>query len=208
MNLNQYKTIILDCDGVIFDSNSLKLNAFREALSEFDKSVVDNFIEYFQNNFGTSRYNLTKVFITEFLNIKFDENIYNRILNKYGENCKYLYKEAMYTKSLLVFLDKYKNKKMYIASGSDQEELREVFISRNLNGYFIDIFGSPVKKSVLVNNIMSINENAVMIGDAKSDMNAAKDNGIDFIFMSKYSTNKEMKQDKNLLSINNLEDLL
>ena len=40
MKLNNYDTIILDCDGVIFDSNNLKLNAMRKALNEFDEKIV------------------------------------------------------------------------------------------------------------------------------------------------------------------------
>ena len=43
INIQKYETIILDCDGVIFDSNNLKLDAFRDALCEFDPLIVDNF---------------------------------------------------------------------------------------------------------------------------------------------------------------------
>ena len=47
-----------------------------------------------------------------------------------------------------------------------------------------------------------------MIGDAKSDMLASKDNGIDFIFMKDFSTSQEMKEDAGLITIDNLGDLL
>jgi phosphoglycolate phosphatase-like HAD superfamily hydrolase len=47
-----------------------------------------------------------------------------------------------------------------------------------------------------------------MIGDAMSDMLAAKESSIDFIFMSDYSTSDEMKQDKSLKTIKNLGDLI
>ena len=76
MNLEKYEIIILDCDGVIFDSNHLKLDAFRDALSKFHKDTVDDFIKYFKNNFGTSRHHLIKVFIGEFLKQEFDEKLY------------------------------------------------------------------------------------------------------------------------------------
>ena len=47
-----------------------------------------------------------------------------------------------------------------------------------------------------------------MIGDAKSDILAANESKIDFIFMSDYSTSEELKKDKSLSSIENLGDLI
>jgi len=208
MNLENYETIILDCDGVIFDSNNLKLDAFRDALDNFDKNLVEEFIEYFKNNFGTSRYYLAKVFIEEFLKQDFDEKLYQNILKKYSQNCIMLYEKSNITKDFLNFIEKYKNKQFYVASGSDQEELREVFKQRGLNNYFKAIYGSPKKKSEIVQNIVKDNKNSVMIGDAMSDMNAAKGSEIDFIFMREYSTNEYMKNNKEIISINNLGDLI
>jgi HAD superfamily hydrolase (TIGR01549 family) len=208
MKLDAYETIILDCDGVIFDSNNLKLDAFRDALNEFDKKVVEDFIEYFKNNFGTSRYHLAKVFIEEFLKQDFDEELYQSILKIYSKNCVNLYEKAEITNNFLDFIETYKNKIFFVASGSDQEELRVVFKNRELDIYFIDIFGSPTKKIDIVKSIVSTNNNAVMIGDAKSDMFAAQNSKIDFIFMNEYSTNSNMKKDSSLNSIKNLGDLI
>jgi HAD superfamily hydrolase (TIGR01549 family) len=207
MHINNYKTIILDCDGVIFDSNNLKIDAFRDALNEFDVVIVDAFIKYFKNNFGTSRYHLLRVFIEVFLKQDFDEKVYRDMLARYGQNCVILYDKSELTKYLLKFLNKYSDKNIFVASGSDQEELRVVFKNRNLDKYFVGIFGSPTKKSELVKNIVSKNKNTVMIGDAKSDMLSAQNNKIDFIFMSEYSTNSDMKKDSSLNSIRNLGDL-
>jgi HAD superfamily hydrolase (TIGR01549 family) len=208
MKLDKYETIILDCDGVIFDSNNLKLDAFRDALNNFDKNLVEDFIEYFRNNFGTSRYHLVKVFIEEFLKQDFDEKLYQDILIKYSQNCVVLYEKSDMTKEFLKFIEIYKNKKLFVASGSDQEELRTVFKNRDIYKYFISIFGSPRKKFDIITDIVSSNKNGVMIGDAMSDMLAAKESSIDFIFMSDYSTSDEMKQDKSLKTIKNLGDLI
>jgi len=208
MNLNRYDTIILDCDGVIFDSNSLKLEAFRDILDDYDETIVDDFIEYFKNNFGTSRYNLAKVFIEDFLKQEFDDNLYKEILEKYSQKCVLLYEKADITTSLMQFIEKYKAKKLFVASGSDQEQLRSVFQNRDLKKYFIDIFGSPIKKTEIVKDIVKENKNAIMIGDAKSDMIAAQESEIKFIFMSDYSVSEAMKKNKSLNSINNLGDLI
>ena len=96
MNLNNYSTIILDCDGVIFDSNYLKIDAFRGALSVFDQEIVEEFICYVKVNFGTSRFYLIKVFLKDFLKIEFSEDLYQNILNAYSKNCVSLYGEKYY----------------------------------------------------------------------------------------------------------------
>jgi len=208
MNLNNYDTVILDCDGVIFDSNYLKMDAFRDALNRYDQEIVEDFINYFKNNFGTSRYHLAKVFIKDFLKIEFSEKLYKNILDQYSKNCVLLYKKSDFTKNLLEFILEYKDKKLFVASGSAQDELREVFKNRDLRKYFIEIFGSPNKKSEIVKEIVDIYPNSIMIGDAKSDMLASQENSIDFIFMKDYSTNVNMKKDNTLRSINNLGDLI
>lgn len=208
MNLDTYETIILDCDGVILDSNYLKLDAFRDALSEFDGLVVEKFIDYFKNNFGTSRYHLIKVFIVDFLKQEFDADLYHKIINKYSRHCVVLYQKANLTKDFLKFIERYKNKNIFVASGSAQEELREVFRNRDMDKYFIDVFGSPTKKTEIVKNIITTYKNAVMIGDSKSDMLAAKESNVDFIFMKKYCTNENMNKIKDLWCINSLGDLI
>ena len=212
MRVDEYDVIILDCDGVIFNSNSLKIDAFRRVLSQYSTRKVEDFINYFKNNFGTSRYSLVKVFIEYFLKEEFDEIKYNDILKRYGQECVGLYKDAEFTDHLIEFLDKYKykNQYLYVASGGDDSELKSVFIQRNIAQYFKGIYGSPVKKTEIVRSICNQNSNkrVLMIGDAKSDMLASKDNGIDFIFMKDFSTSQEMKEDAGLITIDNLGDLL
>ena len=78
------------------------------------------------------------------------------------------------------------NGKKYIASGSEQEELRGWCFFKK--GVWISIlmgfFGSPTGKAKLVENILKKERscNAVMFGDAESDMLSAQKNHIDFVF--------------------------
>ncbi len=210
MKLNKYEIIILDCDGVIFDSNYLKIDAFAKTFEEleFEKKDVETFRNYMKDNFGISRYEFAKYFIKDILGKYFDKILYENILKLYSQKVYELYLTAEFTKNLIKFLQYYQNKNLYIASGSDQKELRDIFKQKDLQSYFKGVFGSPKKKSNIVKDIVSANKNTIMIGDAQSDMLAAKENDIDFIFMSSYSTSDTMKQDISLTSIKNLGDLI
>lgn len=214
MQLDSYDVIILDCDGVIFDSNLLKVEAFKQALSHYDSDIVESFSQYFKNNFGTSRYHLARVFIEEFLNQNFEEELYQKILKDYGDSCVLLYNESDFTNKFMEFLHFYKNKKFYIASGGDENELKEVFKKKNIHHFFEEILGSPRKKSDLVSEVLmkNLENKIIMIGDAKSDWLASEVNKIDFIYMSQYSlVNKTMRvlsQENNFKTINNLGELI
>ena len=54
-----------------------------------------------------------------------------------------------------------------------------------MSDYFISIYGSPEKKSSVVNRIINendlVNNETVFFGDAMSDYKAAKDNNINFM---------------------------
>jgi len=210
MNINKYNTIILDCDGVIFDSNFLKIEAFSKTYDElgFGKTQIDKFINFMKNNFGISRYKFAEYFITEILKKDFDKILYENIIDLYSKKSYELYFEAKFTKYLLKFIDVYKDKNLFIASGGDEKELNEIFRLRKIDKYFKVIYGSPKKKSKIVKDIVKKYKNSLMIGDAKSDMLAAREAEIDFIFMKEYSTNKKIEKEYNLNSINNLGDLI
>ncbi|MBB1354748.1 HAD family hydrolase [Pseudoalteromonas sp. SR45-5] len=106
--------------------------------------------------------------------------------------CKSLYLQAELTPGFIDFITQLKGKK-FIASGSEQQELRDVFNARGLDSYFDEIYGSPTKKSDLVANILDITKasNAIMFGDAVSDLEAANINNIDFIGYLPFSNVKE-----------------
>lgn len=191
-----YDVYIFDCDGVILDSNQLKIDAMHNALSALvnDAAQVKACIDYFRNNFGRSRFHHIDIFIEQFLLL--DKNkaaeIKQSILDVYSTECKSLYLQAKLTPGFIDFITQLNGKK-FIASGSEQQELREVFSVRGLDEYFNGIYGSPVKKSDLVANILDETKasNAVMFGDAVSDLEAANINNINFVGFLPFSNVKE-----------------
>jgi phosphoglycolate phosphatase-like HAD superfamily hydrolase len=181
-----YDIYIFDCDGVVLDSNQLKIDAMEKALLSIviDNEKVSQCVNYFRNNFGKSRFHHVDIFVEEILELEGNEkqSIRESILQYYSSQCKALYFSADLTPGFIEFISGLQGKK-YIASGSEQQELREVFEARGLALHFDNIFGSPAKKSDLVANILEPNKqhNAIMFGDAISDLEAANNSKIDFI---------------------------
>lgn len=214
--LEKYDVIIFDCDGVIIDSNSLKCEAFGKTVSDYPKNVVGNFVEHCRETFGISRYVKFKEFFHLFANEPFNEEKYQYFIERYGELCKQLYFEAELTSGveyLLKFI-KQIDKKTYIASGSDEKELVEVFKRRDLAKYFNAIYGSPKKKNECVLEILSNNprKKVLFIGDAISDLYTAQEYSLDFIYMCKYSIQSkkfdELCRSESIMVINSFEDFI
>jgi HAD superfamily hydrolase (TIGR01549 family) len=189
--LSQYDIIIFDCDGVLIDVNLLKCEAFGKVVEDYSSEIVENFVNYCKKTFGISRYVKFKEFLSNYAKEPFQEDKYNILLSKYANICDEIYGYAAITpgsEKLLLELSNL-NKNLYVASGSDEKELNKVFKSRNLSKYFNGIYGSPKTKlectSIILKN--HPNKKVVFIGDALSDMKSAKENHIDFVYMSKYT---------------------
>jgi len=195
-SINKYSQYIFDCDGVILDSNQLKIEAMALTLNEIgiEENIVKECINYFSNNFGKSRFHHVDVFIRDFFQIEMDQRATYRtqILELFSKRCKALYMQAHLTPGFIDFISSLEGSK-FVASGSEQKELREVFKARGLDIYFNGIYGSPAQKSDLVAQILKQIDkpNAIMFGDAISDMEAAKNNKIDFVGYIPFSNVKE-----------------
>ncbi|WP_339386208.1 HAD-IA family hydrolase [Vibrio caribbeanicus] len=199
--MSNYDVFIFDCDGVIIDSNQLKIEAMNRSLTKaFGSShQTDICLDYFKKNFGRSRFHHINYFVEEIFLLSGNErdNAYESLLLNYSKQCKSLYLKASLTPGVIDFLTSL-NGNLYIASGSEERELRQVFKERDLDQYFTGIYGSPTSKSKVVSNILEreAGKKAIMFGDALSDMNAAKDNLIDFIAYMPFSNVKnELKKE-------------
>lgn len=195
-SIHNYDIYIFDCDGVILDSNKLKIDAMEETLRDLgvEATLIEKCINYFKNNFGLSRFHHVDFFLDNFLTIEpsSKEKIRAKILDKFSDQCHNLYLKAKITPGFIELINSLEGRK-YIASGSEESGLIRAFKARGLNHLFSEIYGSPEKKSNIIWKILNNehSKNAVMFGDAVSDFEAAKNNGIDFIAYTPYSNVKD-----------------
>ena len=185
-DLTNYDLIILDCDGVIFDTNRYKINFFLDCLKEYDSKVLDNFRLFLIQNFGKTRHYMFNYFF---------QNLLSKDLKKidlkikcYAEKCKNMYQELNFTDGFLDFMKKYNHKKIIVLSGNDEKELKDIFFKRN-QIFFSDILGSPIDKESHILNLKKTYDykKIIFIGDSTYDFEVANNNDIDFLAMKNFS---------------------
>lgn len=180
------KNIIFDFDGVILDSMHTRSEGFRKIFKEYDKNKVEELISYHLDNGGLSRFIKIRYFFEKLLFKEIREEEILSFANKYSEIMrKELLNEKYLIKETVSFIKKNNSKtKMFIASGSEEKELRFINEFFKLDSYFLGIFGSPrnkidIVKLIIENNKLNISE-TVLVGDSINDYDAAKKNNIRF----------------------------
>lgn len=206
--LVEYKVLLWDFDGVIVDSNMIREQGFIEVLKFYPADKVEKLIDFHRENGGLSRYVKFRFFFEDILQISLSQEELTRLTDEFSLIMKRnLSSEKLIIQDSLEFIKIYSKKiEMHIVSGSDQNELRGLCKHFNIANHFKSINGSPTHKDVLVERIMELGQlnkdDVCLIGDSINDLNAAKNNGINFAGYN----NMQLFNDNYITSFNNLTD--
>ncbi|MDD4864938.1 MAG: HAD hydrolase-like protein [Alishewanella agri] len=214
MKLTQYQTLVFDCDGVVLNSNKVKTEAFYEAALSYGEAAAQKLVEYHLARGGISRYAKFEWF---FQNVAIEISGPNleQLLEIYAAKVRQGLQTCEIAEGLTELREKTKHANWLIVSGGDQQELRDVFVKRDLVSLFNGgIFGSPDDKDkILVRELKkgNISQSAIFLGDSRYDYQAATNNGLDFVFLSQWSelTNwAEFCEENKIVSYKNISKFL
>lgn len=186
--MKAYSTAIFDCDGVILDSNSIKTEAFREALKVEPTELVDEFINYHKKNGGVSRYEKISYYFTSIAPVSNKREMIEKTLHEYGEICRSSLKAANFIPGVEEILAQHVERGIsnYVVSGGDEEELVTIFNEKGIDGFFKKICGSPCSK---IQNMEILRKSSVLkypvvfFGDAESDYKCAARFDCEFVLI-------------------------
>jgi phosphoglycolate phosphatase-like HAD superfamily hydrolase len=195
---------IFDCDGVILDSNQFKLTAMSRALQICIPSITLQTLnlcaDYFKENFGRSRFHHVDLFLEKFILIENDqqaEHVRECVLSEYAIFCDEGYRRAEVVRGFSEVVVKLKSDK-FVASGTEEQQLKRALKSRNLQSLFVDIFGAPRSKADILSMIKEkylTRTKIAVIGDSLVDLDAAVANGLYFFgFLPLSNTPEKLKR--------------
>lgn len=184
---NNLQAILWDFDGVLINSNHVRNLGFELVLEHFPKHQLAELMSYHKLNGGLSRYAKFRYFFEVIRSEPISDQQVLELAQRFSKiMMKNLCDESLLIEETLSFVKrKARELDMFIVSGSDQNELRELCKYFNLSEYFKGIFGSPVTKNELVANILQEYkfraDRCLLIGDSINDYNAARVNGLQFM---------------------------
>jgi len=179
------KAVVLDLDGVILKSNQIKAEAFRVLFKDYP-IYGDAIVRLHYQRGGMARHEKLNTIVTTILGETSDSERLIRLSDRYKE----IVKEQMLNCELDDgAFDFIKNASshygLFIASGTPEEELKDLICNRGLNHLFSGVFGSPRGKGDILKDILTMNNllpsNVVFIGDSIDDYIGAQQSGVEFI---------------------------
>ena len=184
--------VFMDCDGVIYDTNALKCDAFRYALEDYPKAVVETLVAYHQATGGVSRYLKLERFFREMLPVAEPEGAMRRALLRFADFCEHGYERMRPRSEALAFAGAMGGAdRVHVVSGSDEGELRKVFEAAQVRDRFAEIHGSPVGKRAHLLRICAERGvelgRCLFVGDGWGDWDTATALEVPFVFLSEMS---------------------
>ena len=196
IELQKYKTIVFDCDGVVLDSNIVKTKAYFRTAKTLGATDAEAqaLVDYHVRLGGISRYHKFDYYLKEILKKPATERAIQDLLDEFGRELEVGLMECEIAKGLQELRDITPDCNWLILSGGDQQELRTLFDKRTLENrqklselFNGGIFGSPDNKDEVLKREIgngNIQLPALYLGDSKYDYEAANHAGLDFIFLS------------------------
>ncbi|MCP4608397.1 MAG: HAD family hydrolase [Planctomycetes bacterium] len=179
------KTIVLDFDGVIVESEEIKNQAFRDLFSNYPQ-YVDQIMSYHLAHKTTSRYEKFEYIVTQILGEVYDKARASAIDSRFSPFIRQRIIECPYVPGAKDFLDYFSSTvPLYLVSATPQEELGIIIESRTIDRRFKGVYGNPWQKTDAIDEIMREEkvapEAVVYIGDTMDDYRVAEQLGLLFV---------------------------
>jgi len=207
MNLDKFKLIFLDFDGVIKESVPVKTDAFVELFQSYGDDVCNKVRRHHIENGGMSRYSKIPLYL-EWSKIEVTDNIVDEYCEKFSKIVQKKVVNSAWVPGVKSFIKNSQEKELVLVSATPQKELETICNTLNLTYRFSEIYGSPVHKSYAMNTTM-LNFNlqskdCLMIGDSETDFDAAKNSNVHFLLRIHKYNNFLL----NSLSVDSIDDFL
>lgn len=200
VDLSKYKTIVFDCDGVVLNSNKIKVDAYFQVAKrnggtdEQAQALADHHVR--KGSFP--RNGKIEYYLKEILKQPVTAELMQRYLDTFEEVLDKALMACEVAPGLMELKAATPQARWMLLSGGDQRELRKIFARRNLADLFeAGIFGGPdIKETVLAREKENgnIQLSALFVGDSKYDYQAATDASLDFVFLNGWTEVADWRQ--------------
>ena len=183
--VKEFKIVFWDFDGVIKDSVSVKSLGYAKLFSSFGQEVVERVNQHHELNGGVSRFEKIPLYLSwagesanpaqvyEFCD-RFSNLVQQAVIDSPWVPGVYEYLMSHYTRQCFILI-----------TGTPQKEIEQILDALELTRYFKEVHGAPKIKANVVSEVLTqmdySPEQALVIGDSNTDLEAAKENYVAFL---------------------------
>lgn len=210
------RAVILDFDGVIVDSVDIKSQAFVHLFRGYPEKIKQQIVKLHVTNSGLSRHEKFKIIYERILDRMMTEEEVEELAAEFSRFCLRRITVAPYIKGAYEFIStRHTEYTLYLASSTPETELQAIVKRRGIRGYFKGVYGTPPTKveacrRIIEKEALSPN-NAVLVGDSLTDLEASRQCGLHFIARLDQSSKDPLLQEElrfKLADLINLHEFL
>lgn len=184
MPLLPYKTVILDFDGVLVESNAIKQQAFEALFSKCPEHLAA-ILDYHQKN-AVIRFQKFRYIYEHILKRPYTPQDEAALGRDFSAFCIESVIKCPEVKGAGKFLeDFYRRVPLYLVSINPEVDLTQILEARGLAQFFKKVYAVEGSKAGAIRDVLSREniqpQEAVFIGDSLGDYQSARQAGIDFI---------------------------
>jgi phosphoglycolate phosphatase-like HAD superfamily hydrolase len=177
--------IFWDFDGVIKDSVDVKTLAYERLFLPCGREIASRVRLHHESNGGVSRFDKIPIYLTwareqatpaqvEAFCARFSQSVLQAVI------------DAPWVPGVREYLLKHFSRQYFVlVTATPQEEIEQILAALDLSRCFGEVHGAPTKKSHAIKTVLSRLQcapaKALMIGDAETDLQAAKANSVPFL---------------------------
>ena len=139
-SFDHYNTVFFDCDGVIFDTNKMKSDAFFQSVLSYGRTEALQFQNYHIQNGGISRSVKFAHFFENILNRQPNIGEIENLSHKFSAIIRDNIASSNYRECIFDLRKRNKHQDWIVVSGSNYTELRWLFSKKIYQAYFMEIY--------------------------------------------------------------------
>lgn len=178
--------IFFDFDGVLVESNAIKVDAFERLYAGYGPSILARVMDYIEDKEGISRVEKILYAHKAFLGIELNDDDLAVLAKRYSRMVEDAVVACPWVDGAREFLEAHRSQlPMFVVTGTPEDEIGRIVERRNMAHYFTEVRGSPLRKPAIVRELLDRYDLAasrsVFIGDAPFDYETADETGLRFI---------------------------
>jgi phosphoglycolate phosphatase-like HAD superfamily hydrolase len=178
--------IFFDFDGVLVESNAIKVDAFERLYAGYGPSILARVMDYIEGKEGISRVEKIRHAHDVFLGVKLDDAGLAVLAQRYSRMVEAAVVACPWVAGAREFLESHSGRlPLFVVTGTPEDEIGRIVASRRMGHYFTAVRGSPLRKPAIVRDLLARYglraSRSVFVGDAPFDHATADETGLRFI---------------------------